>query len=145
MSSHRRMTKRQAGLAHGYRSGLEEKVSEQLKELGVDFGYESEKIKFIQPAKNRTYTPDFILPNGIIIETKGRFTTQDRMKHLYIKDCNPELDIRFVFSNSNSRLSKTSNTTYADWCNKYEFRYADKLIPEEWINESNDEPTDRTV
>lgn len=137
MSSRRQLTQRQAGLTHGYRSGLEEKVSQQLQDLGVDFGYESEKIKFIQPAKHRTYTPDFILPNGIIIETKGRFTTQDRMKHLYIKDCHPDLDIRFVFTNSNSRLSKTSKTTYAAWCIKHDFQYADKLIPEEWINETN--------
>lgn len=132
------MTKRQIGLTHGYRSGLEEKVSEQLKELGVDFGYESEKIKFIQPAKNRTYTPDFILPNGIIIETKGRFVAADRMKHLYVKECHPDLDIRFVFSNSRSKLSKTAKSSYADWCEKHGFQYADKLIPEEWINESKE-------
>lgn len=135
MSSRRRMTQQQAGLAHGFRSGLEEKVAAQLEGLGIDFGYENTKIKYIQPAKNRTYTPDFILPNGIIVETKGRFTTQDRMKHLMIKECHPDLDIRFVFTNSNSRISKTSKTTYAAWCIKYDYQYADKLIPQEWIDE----------
>lgn len=135
MSSRRQLTQQQAGLVHGFRSGLEEKVAAQLEGLGIDFGYENKKIKYTQPAKSRTYTPDFILPNGIIVETKGRFTTQDRMKHLMIKECHPDLDIRFVFTNSNSRISKTSKTTYAAWCIKYGYQYADKLIPEEWLDE----------
>lgn len=93
------------------------------------------KIKYIEPAKNRTYTPDFILPNGIIVETKGRFVTADRQKHLLIKAQHPELDIRFVFSNSKSRISKLSATTYAMWCEKNGYLFADKLIPKEWLKE----------
>lgn len=93
------------------------------------------KIKFMEPAKGRTYTPDFILPNGIIVETKGRFVTADRQKHLLIKAQHPELDIRFVFSNSRSRISKLSATTYGMWCDKNGFKYADKLIPKEWLKE----------
>lgn len=119
----------------GHRSGLEDAVATQLTELGVKFEYESLKIEFIQPAKKRFYTPDFILPNGILIETKGRFLTTDRMKHLYVRDSNPDLDIRFVFQNPNSKLYKGAKSTYADWCTKHEFLYAKKEIPLEWINE----------
>ena len=54
----------------------------------------------------RTYTPDFVLPNGIILETKGQFISDDRRKHKLIKQQHPDLDIRFVFTNSKSKLSR---------------------------------------
>lgn len=69
------------------------------------------------------------------METKGRFTATDRKKHLLVKAQRPDLDIRFVFSNSRAKLNKGSKTTYADWCNKHGFLYADKLIPTEWLDE----------
>ena len=56
---------------YSFRSGLEEAIADRLDEQGVKFTYEEEKIKYIRPAKNATYTPDFVLPNGIIIEAKG--------------------------------------------------------------------------
>lgn len=118
-------------LKYGYRSGLEDNISKDLKERGVKFEYETFKIKY-EVHENRTYTPDFILPNGVIIESKGRFTTVDRKKHLLVKKQHPELDIRFVFSNSNSKLYKGAKSTYADWCEKHGFMYADKRIPDEW-------------
>lgn len=123
------------GLRHGYRSGLEVTVAQQLEEAGIESDYESVKIKYMQPSKIRTYTPDFPLPNGIIIETKGRFTTADRQKHLLIQEQYPELDIRFVFSNPNNKINKNSKTTYAMWCEKNGFMYAKKTIPEEWLKE----------
>ena len=123
------------GVKHGYRSGLESKVSQQLKEAGVDFEYESLKIEY-EVNEVRKYTPDFrILSNGIIVETKGRFLPADRKKHLLIQKQRPELDIRFVFTNSNAKLNKGAKSTYADWCRKHGFLYSDKLIPEEWLNE----------
>lgn len=73
--------------------------------------------------------------NGIIIETKGRFMTADRQKHLMIQQDHPDLDIRFVFNNPNARISKTSKTTYAKWCEKYGFKYAKGSIPEAWLKE----------
>jgi hypothetical protein len=122
------------GIKYGYRSGLEDKVSEQLKKSGVEFSYETFKIKWTL-LEQKTYTPDFIFPNGIIVETKGRFVTADRKKHLLVREQHPELDIRFVFSNSKAKISKGSKTSYADWCNKYKFQFADKLIPQEWLDE----------
>jgi len=119
---------------HGYRSGLEHKISIYLDELKQNYGYESIKIEW-EDLAYRTYTPDFILNNGIIIETKGRFLTADRRKHLAIKKQHPRLDIRFVFTNSRAKLRKGSKSSYAEWCIKYGFLYYDRIIPEDWLKE----------
>ena len=122
------------GLKYGYRSGLEDRISEQLKRLNVPFKYEEFKIQY-EVNEIRTYTPDFELPNGIIIESKGRFVAADRKKHLMVKRQYPKLDIRFVFSNSKAKINKGSKTSYAEWCQRHGYLYADKLIPEQWIKE----------
>jgi len=128
-------TVRANAIRHGWRSGLEEKVANALTEAGIPFTYEQTKVKYIKPASEHQYTPDFVLDNGIIIETKGLFTAIDRQKHMLVKRQHPHLDIRFVFSNSKARLSKSSRTTYAMWCVKNGYMYADKMIPEDWIKE----------
>jgi hypothetical protein len=93
-------------------------------------------LHYTVPAKNHKYTPDFeLLSNGIIIETKGLWTVQDRQKHLLIRQQHPLLDIRMVFSNPRQRISKTSKTTYAAFCDKHGILWAAKLIPEEWLYE----------
>lgn len=127
--------RRAHALKNGYRSGLEEDVCKQLEAMGVPYEYEKMKIKYIKPASEHQYTPDIVLDNGIIVETKGRFLIADRKKHILIKRQQPHLDIRFVFSNSSQKLNKGSRTTYAQWCVKNGFEYADKTIPEHWINE----------
>jgi hypothetical protein len=129
------MSKRAVALKHGFRSGLEEDVAKMLTEAGIPFTYEETKIKYIKPASEHQYTPDFVLDNGIIVETKGRFLIADRKKHILIKRQQPHLDIRFVFSNSKQKLNKGSYTTYAQWCVKNGFMYADKTIPEDWLKE----------
>ena len=121
-------------LKQGYRSGLEIKVKDHLRERKVRFKYASLKIEW-EDLMYRTYTPDFILHNGLIIETKGRFTSDDRRKHIAIKKQHPELDIRFVFENSKRKLSKGAKNTYATWCERNMFLYADRVIPEEWLSE----------
>ena len=122
-------------LLHGFRSGLEDKVSQQLLDEGVPVKYEEMYIEYTRPQSSHKYTPDFELPNGIIIETKGRFMVADRKKHLLIKEQHPELDIRFVFSSSKAKLSKGSKTTYALWCTKNGFKFADRLIPRAWLKD----------
>lgn len=131
---------RLVGIKEGFRSGLEDKVGDQLRSLGIEPRYEETIIPYIKPERQAKYTPDFQLPNGIFIETKGRFVTEDRQKHILIKGQHPELDIRFVFSNPKARISKTSKTTYADWCLKHGFQFAAKSIPQEWINENVHRP-----
>ena len=100
---------------YGFRSGLELTISDKLKSDKVKFRYESIKIEW-EDVAYRTYTPDFILYNGIIIEVKGRFTAADRRKHLLVRKQHPHLDIRFVFENSNAKIRKGSKTSYAMWC-----------------------------
>ena len=64
-----------------YRSKFEVKVAADLGKRKVDFQYE--KVKFDYIPKIRNYTPDFYLPESkIYIETKGRLTTNDRVKHI---------------------------------------------------------------
>ena len=128
---------RQAALKYGYRSGLEEKISKEIKEAGHTLRYENMKVSYQKPAS--TYTPDFLLDNGIVIETKGRFVGADRTKHLLIKKQRPELDIRFVFNNPNAKLSKTSKTTYGQWCDRHGFEYSKGSIPAEWFEEKINE------
>jgi hypothetical protein len=126
---------RSKAIAAGYRSGLEEKVGRQLSDAGVEAEYEPFRIEYEVPASKHKYTPDYVLPNGIIVETKGRFMAEDRKKHLLIQKQYPGLDIRFVFTNPNAKLRKGSPTSYADWCNKNGFAYASKLVPVDWVKE----------
>ena len=125
---------RRDAIKHGYRSGLEHTISIYLTELKYKYKYEAMKIEW-EDLTYRTYTPDFVLYNGIIIETKGRFMAADRRKHIAIKKQHPKLDIRFVFTNSKAKLSKGAKSSYADWCIKHGFRYYDRIIPEEWLKE----------
>jgi len=120
---------------YGFKSGLEENISNQIKGKGIKVEYETEQVSYTIPASEHTYYPDFKLPNGIRVETKGRFVLADRKKHLLVKEQNSNLDIRFVFSNSKNKISKKSKTTYGDWCEKHGFKYADKEIPNSWFEE----------
>jgi hypothetical protein len=117
-----------------FRSGLEKRTADFLKKRKVKFQYEEVKLKW-QDLRMRTYTPDFVLSNGIIIETKGRFISSDRTKHLFVKAQHPELDIRFVFSNPRAKLYKGAKSSYGDLCNKHGFQYARETIPVEWLKE----------
>ena len=121
-----------------YRSGLEEKIQTQLAEAKIKAQYEPGRIPYTVAPK--TYTPDFVLPNGIVIETKGYFLPADRTKHLAIKAQYPNIDLRFIFQNPKQRLNKTSRTTYEAWCIQHGFIYAAKWIPQTWL----DEPLNKT-
>lgn len=130
-----------------YRSGLEDRVEKQLSQTECTYGYEADKILYTVPEKEHKYTPDFTVTTKsgkvIYVETKGIWDSDDRYKHLLIKQQHPELDIRFVFSNSKAKIRKGSKTTYADVCNglgrapfkNVTWQYADKLIPTEWLEE----------
>jgi mRNA-degrading endonuclease YafQ of YafQ-DinJ toxin-antitoxin module len=120
--------------ANRYRSGLERVVAEFLKQNKKNFRYEDLKIEW-KDLRYRTYTPDFILDNGIIVETKGLFDNEDRRKHLAVREQHPELDIRLVFSNAKAKLYKGSKTTYAMWCDKNGFLYSHRVIPPDWLKE----------
>lgn len=118
-----------------YRSGLEDRVGAQIMAREGSVAYETTKVAFTIPERQARYTPDWHLKNGILVETKGILDLETRQRHLLIKQQHPELDIRFVFSNSKARIYKGSKTTYAVWCTKHGFKYADKMIPVSWFSE----------
>jgi hypothetical protein len=114
-----------------FRSGLEEKVADLLVNLGVSYEYESTKVPYVLQCN---YTPDFLLPNGVYLETKGQLDADDRRKMKAVKAANPELDIRFVFQSPYNRISKGSRTTYAQWAEKHGFPWCSYLtIPIHWL------------
>lgn len=118
-----------------YRSGLEDETVKYLKKVQKKVRYEELLIEW-EDLKYRTYKPDFELDNGIIIETKGMFTADDRRKHLEIQRQHPELDIRFVFSNAKAKINKGAKTRNFEWCEKHGFPWAHRVIPEEWLKET---------
>ena len=143
-SSRRRSGKRRkpssrqrVGIKHGYRSGLEAKVADQINQAGLPVLFETDKVSYVVPQRSAKYTPDFKLPKKdggfIYIETKGIWTVQDRQKHILIKEQSPSLDIRFVFSNQRAKLYKGSPTTYAAYCEKHGWQYAHRWIPDHWL------------
>lgn len=125
----------EVGMKYGFRSGLEEKVAEFLTSKGVKFTFETLKVPYVKPETKHIYTPDFILDNGIIIETKGRWLLDDRKKHILIRKQRPDLDIRILFQNANAKISKGSKTSYADFCEKHGITYAHREIPVAWLKE----------
>jgi len=129
----RGLTQQQVLLTHGVRSGLEGSVCKDLTDRGVDYEYESRKLSYVRPEKRHTYTPDIFLPNGLVLELKGRLTLADRQKMVLVKEQHPDQDIRFVFSNSRTKISKGSATTYGMWAEKQGFPYCDKRIPDDWL------------
>lgn len=110
-------------------SGLEVKVADQLSILGIDAAYEAEKLTY---TIEKTYNPDFKLPNNMLIEVKGYFPSEDRSKMRAIKAAHPDRDIRILFGNAHTKINKFSKTTYAMWAEKYGFPWADKVVPKEW-------------
>lgn len=98
--------------------------------------YEPIKISYVIPLSEHSYTPDIVLANGIILEVKGRLVKADRDKHLLIKEQYPDIDLRFVFQNANNKIRKGSQTTYAQWCEKNDIKWCEKLVPDSWLKEN---------
>ncbi len=132
-----KLTAAQVKRKYGVKSGIEGYIKEQLNELGVNYKYEERKIPWVEPIHNRNYTPDFFIYDKnwdlqFIVESKGRFLTPDRHKHEWVKEQYPDMDLRFVFTNSEGK-DTGYKTTKAHWCKKRDFMYASKLIPLEWL------------
>lgn len=94
------------------RNQLEARFQQQHPQLE----YETIKLTYTLDC---TYTPDFIDRDGkTIFETKGLFDAADRRKLLAVKKQHPDWHIVMVFQHPHRRISKTSKTTYAHWCDK---------------------------
>lgn len=141
--SNAKTKRRLAAKARGFRSGDEMDVADWLIAQGAKFDYESQQFTWEEAIANarcpdcgtqatarRTYTPDFFLQNGRIIEVKGRFTVKDRKIALAMRD--QGVDISYLFMKNNT-LSPKSTTRYTEWCEKHGLECALKEIPEEWL------------
>ena len=114
-----------------FRSGLEEQVAKLLEGLGVTYEYESTRVPY---TIQHHYTPDFVLPNHVLLETKGYWDPADRRKILAVKKDNPYLDLRMVFQSPYNKINKNSKTTYAKWCEKHDIPWTSyHNIPLEWL------------
>ena len=114
-----------------YRSKLEENVANLLQGLGVSYEYESERVSY---TIQHHYTPDFVLPNHVLLETKGYWDPADRRKILAVKKDNPYLDLRMVFQSPYNKINKKSKTTYAMWCEKHDIPWTSyHNITLEWL------------
>jgi predicted small secreted protein len=122
------------------KSGLEEVVYTYLTKNKCTFKYEGLKVTYFQPEIKKTYKPDFPIKGSFIVETKGAFNSADRKKMKLVKSQNPKLDIRFIFSNSKTKIGKKSKTTYAKWCELNDFPYhciysTKEVFPTQWLKE----------
>jgi hypothetical protein len=131
---------RQEAYKYGYKSGLEHKVADALKEINYPVNYETETLHYTVPSTKHKYTPDFVFTRKdggtMYVETKGRWTTADRKKMKYVLQCNPDIDIRIVFQNPNQKISKGSKTSYEAYALKMGIKHvAKKMIPAEWLAE----------
>ena len=114
----------------GYRSGFESEVAKDLTQLGVTYEYEKHKYDLVIP---RSYTPDFVLANGKVIEVKGYFDSEDRRLMRVFKEQHPDVDIRMCFQNPHQRLSKTAKMSYAMWCDKHNIPWCrGPHLPQRW-------------
>jgi len=114
-----------------FRSGLEEQVAKLLEGLGVTYEYESKRVPY---TIQHHYSPDFILPNHVLLETKGYWDAKDRRKILAVKKDNPYLDLRMVFQSPYNKINKNSKTTYAKWCEKHDIPWTSyHNIPLDWL------------
>lgn len=97
---------------------------------GVSFEYETQTLSYTLELQ---YKPDFILPNGVIVETKGVFPSDDRRKMLAVKRQYPSLDIRICFMRAGEKLSKAPNSlTYWQWAERAGFLWCEGAIPQSW-------------
>jgi hypothetical protein len=131
------------------RSGYEYQIRDNLRERGIEFGYESEVLEYksrvrsaccdscghCKVSQNRKYTPDFIIENAVYggtlyVEAKGRFTSKDRSKMRAVKVSHPDKDIRMLFQ----KRSKKEMAIVGTWCIKNDFPFDfGTEIPEEWL------------
>ena len=145
------MTRRKKrGNRSEYRSRLETNVVGCLNEALIKFTYETSSFRYRfwlpnticsecggegKAYKWRTYTPDFFLPNDIIIEAKGKMGSPERKKLIAIKEEHPDMDLRMLFMRDN-KIHKNSLTRYSVWAEKNGFPWTVSevgVVPKNWI------------
>ena len=135
-----------------FRSNFEYQFAVFLRKNETSFQYETLKLpwnKKITSAfcgecksnnvyQRKIYTPDFILSNGMVIETKGRFTSAMRTKMLAVIEAHTDKDIRMVFMRDNTIKAKRYSS-YSNWCKYHGVKFhvvedpKNPTIPKTWL------------
>ena len=129
-----------------YKSRYEYNQAVRLEKNGIKFEYEKHKLNWYEEISNghcpccqstdvcklRSYTPDFYFPEvDIFVETKGRFTSQNRtFMEQIIKQS--EVEIRMVFMSDNY-CTKKKGMRYSRWCELKGIEFAIGSIPLSWV------------
>ncbi len=118
-----------------YKSKWEVQVAEQIEKFGLPIEYECDKILYIIPESKHNYNPDFRVNKDVYIEAKGKWTSEDRKKHVLLREQHPDIKIFIVFQNANQKIRKGSKTSYGDWATKHGIEWSHKQIKKEWLKE----------
>lgn len=120
------------------RSKFESRCAAVLK--GCEYEPEEHIKEYTEEHK---YIPDFVpkRDSKVLIECKGRFRTRaEASKYIYVRQCNPDIDIVFIFMapgkpmpGAQRRKKCGTKQTHAEWAEKNNFKwYTLNNIPEEW-------------
>lgn len=115
-----------------FRSNFEESIWDAATGSRQKLEHEPFYIPYVMKG---SYLPDFILPNGIIVEAKGYLDAAACKKMKAVKASNPHLDIRFVFQNANGKRNKRAKLRNYEWAERYGFPWAEGTIPLSWFKE----------
>lgn len=119
-----------------FKSKYEGVVYHAALAAGHKLKYEPRGSALAYVLPERSYKPDFVLANGIIVETKGFLRYDDLRKMVAVKLSNPDKDIRILFMKADKPLRKGGAMTYGGWATKAGFPWAEgNEIPEAWFNE----------
>lgn len=117
-----------------FKSKFEKTVWEKLIKAFPNTKYEPDFYKYVQPAIERTYNPDFKTGRSkIYLEAKGKLDLDTRKKMVWFKQSCPNIRIIFLFMNPDVKIRKGSKTTYGDWATKEGFEWLDSR--KDWISD----------
>lgn len=115
-----------------FRSKFEESIYEAAMRSRKKLVHEPYFIPYIIKG---SYLPDFVMPNGIIIEAKGYLDAASCRKMKAVKATNPDLDVRFVLQNANGKRNKRAKLKNWEWCERHGFPWSEGTIPLSWWKE----------
>lgn len=116
--------------ADGFRSGFEGRVADYLTGE-INWSYEGRSFDLLIP---RSYTPDFFLENGVVLEVKGYFDAEDRRLIKLFREQHSDVDLRMVLQKPHQKLTKTGKMTYATWCDKHNVPWCEgPTVPSSWL------------
>jgi len=131
-----------------FRSLYERRIAAYLSSKGIKYGFETRQFKYFTPSRNnvicpncgvvrglveRTYTPDFVLANGVFIEAKGRLLAKDRSKLRAVVKQHPTLDLRLLFQKDGVITESRDKIRYTEWAKSFGIPSAiGPEVPSDW-------------